>query len=51
MIGNPCGTGTCTPTGATTHSCTCPAGYGGDGCVGMHWFYLFLSSILKMGIN
>jgi len=41
LIGNPCGSGACVETGATTYSCSCPTGYGGSGCAGIN-FLLFL---------
>jgi len=41
LIGNPCGSGTCVATGSTTYSCSCPTGYGGDGCAGLDFFFFF----------
>lgn len=47
-MGNPCGSGTCVATGATTYSCNCPNGYGGAGCLGIS--FLFFSFFLVNSI-
>jgi len=42
LIGNPCGIGTCVSGSMTAYSCACPAGYGGNKCDGLNFFYLLL---------